>query len=209
MEADDAIVHAMKHPLHLVVASPSYCEAAAVGVEDFEFGREGGDVLGVKIETVGEGLDRGLIDRIDRLDEVGFRTLESLLSDALGPAAIVGEQGEAGGGAVEATGDVKGVLVGVVDQIDDGLVLGIGGGTDDSGGFVEHEVERADSGLDHVGVEQDLREAIHFMGGIRDRLMVDGDSSRRDGSQGARSTQRPMFGDEPDEFHLEYSEMRH
>lgn len=57
VEAGDAVVHAVEHALHLMVAALAEGEPREVGLEDFEIGGKSRDVLGVEMETAGEGFD--------------------------------------------------------------------------------------------------------------------------------------------------------
>ncbi|MOA45114.1 hypothetical protein D3C78_1674800 [compost metagenome] len=64
-----------EHALDLVVAALVQGQAGAVGIEDFQLGGEGGEVLEGEIEPSGEGFDVLGADRLFGFHVVDLRLL--------------------------------------------------------------------------------------------------------------------------------------
>ena len=64
------------------------------------------------------------------------------LSKCGGKYSIVAEDDEASSGAIKATGEVELCSPRLVDEIDDGTVLGVAGGAEDSGRLVKQDIAR-------------------------------------------------------------------
>jgi hypothetical protein len=115
-------------------------EAAGVVVVGFNDGGVGGDVFFGEEHAFAKGGDGVGGDGLGGLDEVGFGDVAFGLGEGFGEAAVVGKDDEAGGEAVEASGEVEFAGPGLGDEVDDGGVLGVLGGADVSGGFMKDEV---------------------------------------------------------------------
>lgn len=73
------------------------------------------------------------------MDEVGFRDFVFRACEGFGEGGVVGEDDEAGGGAVESAGEVEFVSPRFVDEVDDGFVGEVGGCGEDAGGLVKED----------------------------------------------------------------------
>ncbi|MCY1444766.1 hypothetical protein D9M71_612520 [compost metagenome] len=122
------------------------------------------------------------LDRVFRADVLfGFDVIDLgqfglRLGQAPRPAAVVGDQHQAGGVEVQAPGDVQLVLVRLMDQIEHGRVLRIPGGADASGGLVQHEMAQGFTGLQHLVVDFDAAEFADFAVRVADDFSVNPDA---------------------------------
>ena len=98
-------------------------------------------------------------------DEVGLGDVGPGLGEGSGEGAVIREDDEAGGGAVEAASEVEIGCPGLVDEIDDGAVLEISGGAYDPGGLVEENVARR-AGLQRATFEGDRFEGTNIAGAL-------------------------------------------
>ncbi|MCY1351930.1 hypothetical protein D9M69_382100 [compost metagenome] len=57
MQAHDAVAEVAEHALDLVITTLVQGQAGGAGVEDFQLGGEGGEVLEGEVQPLGEGLD--------------------------------------------------------------------------------------------------------------------------------------------------------
>ena len=92
------------------------------------------------------------------LDVVDLGQFGLRLGQASRPAAVVGDQHQAGGVEIQAPGDVQVVLVRLMDQVEYGRVFRIAGGADAAGRLVQHEVACGLADLQHVLVDFDAAE---------------------------------------------------
>lgn len=131
----------MKHPLDLVIPSFAQNDSGFSGAEDLEFGRESGDVFRRKVEALRKAGDGFFRDILIGFDKVYFFDLPAGEGEGFGPGSIVREEDESGGGPIESTCKMKRVFVRVVDQVKDRSMDRVGGGTEDTRGFVKHQVK--------------------------------------------------------------------
>ena len=201
MQRGDKAAHTAKHAFDLVMAAFMQGHAGTTFTEDNEFGGQRGDVFSSEVKTTLEGGDGIARDRRIGFDDVGLRHFGSCIHELLGPAAIIREQKQTRGPAVEPSGDVQRVPVGIVDEVDHRLMLGIDGGADDSAWLVHHQVERSLGLLHDLGLQLHLGEAVHLVLIAQDDLAIHSHTSCGDEPMRLAPPERAVFGDEAVEFH--------
>lgn len=110
------------------------------------------------------------------MNEVGFWDFFSGLGEGFGEGGVVGEDDEAGGGAVEAAGEVELRCPWFIDQVDDGFVSGISRGRENAGGLVEEEITRSVC-LKHFTTGGEVIEFSERKCAVGDELVVEYDLS--------------------------------
>lgn len=88
-------------------------------------------------------------------DEVAFGDVAVGEAEVLGDVAVVGEEDEAGAGAVEAAAEVEVVRNFWREEVEDGGEVGVAAGAEDACGFVEGDEAAGFARLDEFGVPLD------------------------------------------------------
>lgn len=202
MQRGDKASHTAKHAFDLVVAAFVKRHASTSFTEDHEFGGQGGDVFSSKVEATLEGGDGIAGDGRVSFNDIGLWHLGLSIHELLRPATIISEQQQTRGPAVEPPGDVQRVFVGIVDEVDHGLMLGIGRGADDSAGLVQHQVERPLGLLHDLGLQFHLGKAVHLVLIAQIDLAIHPHTSGGDEPMRLAPPERAVFGDEAVEFHF-------
>jgi hypothetical protein len=162
MKADDFVLEVPEHALDLMIASLDDAQAGAARGEQLQQGRLGGEVFEGKVQAPGERVDVPGVDDLFGLHVVDLGPLSGGLGQASRPLAVIGEQQQAGGVVVQATGQVQLELVRLIEQIQNGRVPGVDGGTDATLGFVQHEVARRSATLQNLIVQFDAAELAYL-----------------------------------------------
>lgn len=194
-------VDPVEHPLDLVVAALVEGDAGQARAEDFELSRAGDEILGRKVKTGRKLLDGRLGNRAIGLDQVDFGNFAVGIHEAIGPAAVVSQEDEPGRAAIEATGEMQGGFVRVIDQVEHGGVLGVDRRADDSRRLVEHNVEALNRCLESFGADFDGAEAIDLGQQLLGHDPVDADFPGNDLAPGAALAEAKFFRDEVIEPH--------
>jgi hypothetical protein len=201
MQRGDETANTAKHAFDLVMATFVKCHLSTTLAEQHEFRRQCGDVFGSEVKATLEGGDGIAGDGRISFNDIGLWHLGLSVHELLGPAAIIREQKQTRGPAVEPTGDVQRELVGIVDQIDHRLMLGIHGGAHDSAWLVQHQVERSLSLLHEFSIQLHARETIHFMLICRADQAIHMHPPGGDEPMRLAPPERAVFGDEAIQFH--------
>lgn len=166
-------VEPVKHALDLMVSSLDESDSGRPFFEEFETGGSGRDALGGEPETDREAgggiLGNGPVgvDEIDLFNHLGG------VGKGGRPSAVVAEQDESGGAAVEPPGEMEGGFVGMIDEIEDRAMDRVRGGAEDACGFVQHYMEAWYGGLDRFPVANDPDEPVDRASRVTRGLAVD------------------------------------
>lgn len=137
VEGGDADLETQEHAFDLVVEAFINGEVEGGGGERLDDGGLGAGLFLVEGHAATEFFDKLRWDDLIGGNVVAFGCFFLGAGERFGEAGVVGEDDEAGGGAVESPGEMEFVGPWFVDEVDDGAVFGVGGGANDSGGFVE------------------------------------------------------------------------
>ncbi len=153
------IAEAAKHALDLVIATFVQCDTCEMRFEYFQSRRPRHDILIRKVHAGGERVHILRCQRIFQGDEILLAYAVHGITQMARPSTVIGQQQEAAGVQVEASGDMQRARLRVINQRRDYRVTRIMRGTQNATGFVQHQVKRPAS-LQHGIVKRDEAEAI-------------------------------------------------
>jgi hypothetical protein len=202
MEVQHAIADPVEHAFHLMIAAFVKGQPRVMRPDDLQLRGQGGDVLGVEVEAIGEGFDGIWGDGLGRLYEIDFGHFLVRSHQALGPIAIVCQKDQPGGAPIKPSCDMQSVFVCVIDQIDDGAMLIILGRAEDAHRLVHHQINGSFGFLNSQAVERDPLEAACFVVPVRGDDPIDTHSAGSYGEMRCFAPHRVMSGHQAVEFHF-------
>ena len=172
VQAQHFVVEVAEHPLHLMVPALDDAQSRRFRPEYDQLGRLRGEVFEREVQALGKFQCVLRANLLLGLDVIDLRQFGLRLSQAPRPAAVVGDQHQAGGVEIQATGDVQVIAVRLMDQVEYGRMLRVAGGADAAGRFVQHEVACGLADLQDFPVDLDTAELEHFGMRVADDFSV-------------------------------------
>ena len=142
VQGGDGAALAGEHAPHLMIAPFVDAQQRLVRRDDFQLRRSRREVFVGEIDALFEHGRRLGGNRIAGGDAVGFGNLLIGFGHQFRPTAVVGQEQEAGARPVQAAREMERAAFGMVDQLDDRGVLGIGGGAEPARRLVKHQIDR-------------------------------------------------------------------